>query len=153
MKLYPAEMPPEYYDPIAIRKKFPELSIDAAHRQVAEHRRERFFRNDKYQVAVRAVEWEGVGKMVHLSIKRSDREPIHDWRDLQEIKNALVGPECEGVELYPAESRLYDTANQFHLWVFVNSEIRFPFGFHSGRHVLGAEEAERVGAKQRERKG
>jgi hypothetical protein len=37
---------------------------------------------------------------------------VHDWRDLQRIKNQLVGPECEAVELYPAESRKVDTANQ-----------------------------------------
>ena len=53
--------------------------------------------------------------MAKLSIRRNDREAVHDWRDLQRIKNELVGPECEGFELYPAESRLVDTANQFWL--------------------------------------
>lgn len=67
--------------------------------------------------------------MIHLSIKRNDREPIHDWRELQGIKNALVGPEHEGVELYPAEGRKVDTANQYHLWVLANSADCFPFGF------------------------
>ena len=28
------------------------------------------------------------------------------------IKNLIVGPEHEGFEIYPAESRLVDTANQ-----------------------------------------
>lgn len=36
--------------------------------------------------------------LVHLSIRRTDRTAIHDWRDLQRIKNELVGPACEGVE-------------------------------------------------------
>lgn len=89
--------------------------------------------NDVYQVEVRRdvktdINWP---PMVHLSIKRLDREPIHDFRELQAIKNELVGPENEGVELYPAESRLVDSANQFHLWVLASPDERFPFGFSS----------------------
>jgi hypothetical protein len=53
----------------------------------------------------------------HLSVRRLDREPVHDWRDLQSVKNDVVGPGREAVELYPAEERLVDAANQFHLWV------------------------------------
>lgn len=52
-------------------------------------------------------------------------------RELPAIKNELVGPENEGVELYPAESRLMDSANQYHLWVLTDPEKRFPFGFTS----------------------
>lgn len=84
--------------------------------------------NDCYQVNLRRFDTPA-GPMAHLSIKRLDKEPIHDWRDLQQIKNELIGPECEAVELYPAESRLVDSANQFHLWVLLDSSIRFPFGF------------------------
>lgn len=67
--------------------------------------------------------------MLHLSIKRIDREPIHDWRELQAIKDQLVGPGNEGVELYPAHSRVIDTANQYHLFVLKDPKLRFPFGF------------------------
>lgn len=84
------------------------------------------WRNDSYTVGVRYED----GGLVHLSIKRNDRETIHDWRDLQEIKNALVGAEREAVEIYPAESRLVDSANQYHLWVLPAGE-RVPFGFES----------------------
>ncbi len=101
------------------------------------------FLNNKYQVAVRPCETPS-GLMVHLSIKRRDKLPIHDWRDLQRIKNELVGPEAEGVELYPAESRLVDSANQFHIFCF--PEAAFPFGFHEGRLVT---EAGANGSKQR----
>lgn len=41
--------------------------------------------------------------------------------------NELVGEEVEAVELYPAESRLVDGSNQFHLWCVIG--FRFPFGF------------------------
>ena len=53
------------------------------------------------------------GDMFWLSIKRRDRAPVHDWRELQQIKNMIVGDEHEGFEVYPAESRLVDTANQY----------------------------------------
>lgn len=78
---------------------------------------------------------EGQVAVVHLSIRRVDRAPARDWRDLQRIKNQLVGPECEGIELYPAESRLLDSANQFHLWVAKDPGWRFPFGYFDGRIV------------------
>lgn len=73
---------------------------------------------------------------VHLSIRRNDREPVTDWRDKQEIKNQLVGEECEGLELFPAESRVVDTANQYHLWVIRSPGAGIGVGFHEGRHVF-----------------
>lgn len=87
------------------------------------------FLNDKYQVNVRFDEegnkWKG---LVWLSIKRRDKEHIHDWRDLQIIKNKLCGEEREAVEIYPAESRLVDSSNQYHLWVLPEGE-KVPFGY------------------------
>ena len=92
------------------------------------------FKNDTYQVNVRKMNFE-CGETIHLSIKRSDRQTIHDWRDLQEIKNQIVGHECEAVEIYPAESRRVDTANQYHLWCCPDPTFRFPLGFNEGRIV------------------
>lgn len=88
------------------------------------------FKNNRYTVNVRILQdgW------VHLSIKRNDREPIRDWRDLQRIKNEICGPEREGLELFPAESRLIDSANQFHLWV-APIGVKFPIGYDAGRLV------------------
>jgi hypothetical protein len=91
--------------------------------------------NDIYQVAVYKND---KGPLIHLSIKRRDRKPIHDWRDLQEIKNLLVGRENEGVELFPAESRRVDTSNQYHMFVLKDPAVRFPFGFNAGRVVTEA---------------
>lgn len=85
--------------------------------------------NNTYQVHKRPFDSEHWPNMIHLSVKRIDRRPIHDWRELQEIKNRLVGPEHEAVELYPAESRRVDTANQYHLFVLDDPAVRFPFGF------------------------
>ena len=85
------------------------------------------------------------GEVVWLSIKRLDKEPIHDWRDLQQIKNEVVGEEAEAIEIYPAESRKMDVANQYHLFAFTT---QIPVGF-VGRAVESSDKAEQVGAKQR----
>jgi hypothetical protein len=96
---------------------------------------ETLWANETYQVSVRDLPGFATlsGKVGqggrHLSIKRIDQEPVHDWRDLQRIKNELLGPECEAVELYPAESRLVDSANQYHLWGTADPAFRFGFGF------------------------
>ena len=85
------------------------------------------WRNSRYQVVVRTCGETESPAIVWLSIKRHDGLPARDWRDLQRMKNELVGMEVEAVELFPAESRLVDNANQTHLWCFPG--FRFPFGF------------------------
>jgi len=89
------------------------------------------FANEDYLVVIRNTKTHSkyMPQLLHLSIKRIDNKPIHSWRDLQFIKNELVGQECEGLELYPAESRKVDYANQYHLWVFKDKGLRFPVGF------------------------
>lgn len=107
--------------------------------------------NDTYIVIVDrdANVPEGVPPMTHLSIRRKDRGTLRDWRDLQAIKTQLVGAECEGVELFPAESRVVDTANQYHLWVFNDAKAAFPFGFKTGLRS----DASVGGGKQRKGSG
>lgn len=83
--------------------------------------------NDIYQVTRRVLDFEH--RIVHLNIRRRDGGPImRDWRHFQRIKNELIGEECEAVELYPAESRLVDTSNKYHLIGVADPEFRFPFG-------------------------
>jgi hypothetical protein len=82
--------------------------------------------NDTYQVQARNIQ----GKLVHLNIRRRDGGPImRDWRHFQQIKNDIVGAECEAIELYPAESRKVDASNKFHLWAVKDPTYRFPIGF------------------------
>jgi|TARA_R100000234_G_scaffold47440_1_gene28363 hypothetical protein len=85
--------------------------------------------------------------MVWLSIKRHDREPIFDWRAMQNIKNDIVGENHEAVSLFPSEERLMDEANQYHLFCLADTGY-FPFGFKK-RVVLSPKTAEKAGAKQR----
>lgn len=145
-----AHLPDEAFDPVALAARLG-ITVEAARVQTEELRRQAVFMNERYQVNVQRIPapfGPHTGDMVWLSIKRRDREPIHDWRDLQAIKNALIGEEHEGFEVYPAESRLVDTANQFHLWVFADPKVRLPVGFRT-REVMGAPAAAAVGARQR----
>lgn len=107
----------------------------------------RVFMNNLYTVQVRQME-DGV---THLSIRRNDRHWARDWRHFQRIKNELCGPEREGVELYPAESRLIDEANQFHVWVGPEG-TRFPTGYPN-REVRDEPAGLLDGFKQRPRNG
>lgn len=81
-----------------------------------------------------------------LSIKLNKKEKMKDFRQLQIIKNLLLGPEVEAVELYPAESRLKDAANQYHLWCLPTDHF-FPIGM-LGRGLSTPESAAKVAAVQ-----
>lgn len=84
--------------------------------------------NSRYQVTVYVRgEVEPFGDVAHLSFKTHDKQAHHDWRDMQRIKNEICGHECDAIEIYPAESKLVDTANQYHLFVF--RTFKLPFGF------------------------
>ena len=67
------------------------------------------------------------GGQQRLSIHRHDYAPCNSWSDFQQIKNELIGPEAEAVQVYPAESRLLDTDNVYHLFI-VHEKIGFNFG-------------------------
>jgi len=89
------------------------------------------------------------GKCTYLSIKRKDKKALHDWRHFQQIKNELVGSEIEAIEMYPAESRLHDTANQFHIfclpkgtsvkfgWTFRDVDYEHQVGGHNKKGQRG----------------
>jgi hypothetical protein len=110
---------------------------------------ENIYVNSKYTVAVkRQFSKEFQVEIIHLDIKRNDKAAVHDWRELQRIKNELCGPECEGIELYPRESRLVDTANSYHVYVFPEGHM-VPLGW-TERLVMEGEDVYKPGhARQR----
>jgi hypothetical protein len=85
------------------------------------------FMNNLYQVSMFEPKDEPAA-LTWLVIRRRDAEPGRDWRHFQMIKNQLCGPEREGFELYPAESRLVDTANQYHMFVLPAGQ-KMPVGY------------------------
>lgn len=105
-----------------------------------------FWANSHYLVFERRIEAEnGTHHMKHLSIRTVENDVRHDWRDFQRIKNALAGPDWEGVELYPSVDRLVDSANQYHLWCY---PYQLPFGFNSSL-VMDHGLVEQAGGAQR----
>ncbi len=104
---------------------------EAAKQLQAETQEFSAYRNNIYLVMVRKVDnpFSPTGSIIHLSIRRNDRRVVRDWRHLQRIKTELIGPECEAVELFPAESRLMDDCDQYHLWALDDPEFRFPVGY------------------------
>jgi len=106
------------------------------------------WRNDLYQVARRVLNTET--NLIHLNIRRTDGAAGRDWRHFQQIKNELIGEECEAVELYPAESRLSDTSNKYHLFGLVDPEFRFPFGgIFGNKRDVSYESGSTPGTRQR----
>ena len=104
--------------------------------------------NNRYQASVTYLSDRGREGWVHLSIKKNTKGWVHDWRELQQIKTDVLGPEREALELYPAESRVVDTANQYHLWVMPEGD-RSPLGWDAGRYVTDV--TGESGARQRPR--
>jgi len=130
----------EYKDltPEQIMKDFEgEISINEARRFCEQLKREVLYLSEHYQVAIDKHTQHGFKGMLvwHLSIKRRDKEAIMDWRDLQDIKNKLVGEETEAIQLFPAESRCVDSANQYHLYAFMKAaegrQPKIPVGWTS----------------------
>lgn len=106
----------------------------------------RIFENDIYKVS---LSWEFPYR---ISIRRHDNAPCHNWRDFQEIKNQLLDPDHNMVEVYPDESRLLDTDNVYHLW-----SAQIEHGWNIGRHVWPDQTARGSragsGARMRSRNG
>lgn len=93
----------------------------------------RVVRNDFY-----VVQWfefySDLGMMIHLAIrsikgagKQYGIEP--PWRDLQRIKNEVVGPGFEAVQVCPKQHHLIDHVDMYHLFV-LPLEWPLPFGLH-----------------------
>lgn len=125
-------------------------SEEAFEALMEQHERSEMWGNDQYIAIVeRHQTGEHAGVIAEISIRRTDRKAVHDWRHFQRIKNEIAGPEIEAVELYPAESRLMDTANQYYLYCFPPG-VQMPMGYVGPRNVKSSAEAAAVSAVQRE---
>lgn len=80
-------------------------------------------------IVVKDGQCQATGQVGHWLIRRVDDQPIRSWKQLQRIKTELAGPEAEALELYPAESRLVDDGNWYHMWV-LPQDSRLALGFH-----------------------
>lgn len=79
----------------------------------------RAYRNNRYTVMIFDNQKTTKGPAIQVLIQQLDDRPIiGHWREIQNIKNEIFGPEVVGIEYYPAESNLLDTHNIYWLWVF-----------------------------------
>jgi len=92
--------------------------------------------NNQFEIHLRFMDekkgnFRGKNGFVWLQFKDIvTKEARHDWREMQRIKNEIMGEEREAVEIFPAESRLVDTSNQFHLFVLPKGEgLGFGYGY------------------------
>lgn len=82
--------------------------------------------NNRFQVIKRALPAGPWGRVVHLTLRNRDGSRRREWTEFQRVKNELVGPEYDAVEVYPAQERVVDTADHYHLWVLLDQPV--PFG-------------------------
>ena len=121
---------------------------EAAARTVLEAERAKctYYVNDLYQVQLAPCGPDNA--MRHICIRRLDGSMFKDWRHFQQIKNELAGPEREGFEIYPRESRLVDTSNKWHIWVLPEGVSMDAIGWHK-RDVQYEEHKDIPGMRQR----
>lgn len=84
--------------------------------------------NNRYVVQVSLVAT-AIGQVIHLWIRHHAGEMPRSWRELQWIKDEIVGPERAAVEVFPPRSELVDSANMAHLWVLPEDFV-VPFRLH-----------------------
>ena len=73
--------------------------------------------NDRYTVNLHFLGGDRDG-FVEMAVHNHNRTPHVPWRHLQQIKNEILGSDREAVQLFPAEDRLVDTANEYWLYVY-----------------------------------
>ncbi len=62
----------------------------------------------------------------HAVIRRADGAPPEPtWYELQHMKCLAFGSHVRAVEVFPAQAKLYDTANMRHLWL-VPDDVAVP---------------------------
>jgi hypothetical protein len=98
---------------------------------------DRVYGNSLYTCTVTQRDARGMDGELELSIHTHTRNVRHDWREFQRIKTEVAGGEREACELYPAESRLVDRANEYHLWVLPAGE-RFPWSIDGGARSVSS---------------
>lgn len=87
----------------------------------------RAYSNNRYVVMINDNAITSKGPAIRAMIQRHDDQPIpNHWREIQNIKNELFGPETVGIEYYPKESQLIDDHNIYWLWIFGDSVIPIP---------------------------
>jgi hypothetical protein len=122
--------------------KAPELNEDVFRKEWRRQKNATFYRDANYS----CLRWDRLKDMPHaqikefvdaigdtiiwLAISRHDGMPI-SWSDKQDLKNSVVGPHHEAVELYPNADRDLPWETRDHLWVLKDPKAILPYGIAS----------------------
>jgi hypothetical protein len=127
-----APTPKKEWEPLT---QTPDWAVKAKHEQVLEQARVTFpgvavdqlrtpaevWGSSQYTVTVHYLDDNRDG-FVEVGIHNYHRTTHVPWRHIQQIKNEVFGPDREAVQLFPAEDRLLDSANEYWIYVYPTSE-------------------------------
>ena len=74
--------------------------------------------DEKYQIL-----FDELNGYKHLRIIRCDKQPIHNYMDILEIKNDLFGENIIAIEVYPKKDDFIDGSNTYHIWTWNNIKV------------------------------
>jgi hypothetical protein len=67
-----------------------------------------------------------VENFVHLKIHRCDDSKIYGFYLLQDVKDAILGPNITAVQIFPRSDDLVDGSNTYHLWTWKGINEQLP---------------------------
>jgi hypothetical protein len=127
-----APTPKKEWEPLT---QTPDWAVKAQHEQVMERARVTFpgvavdeipapdevWGSSQYTATVHYLDDNRDG-FIEVGIHNYHRTTHVPWRHIQQIKNEVFGPDREAVQLFPAEDRLLDSANEYWIYVYPTSE-------------------------------
>ena len=124
----------KWIETITPKQAFEELGVPY-HGWMREMDRSWVSEDNQYSVMSRLLRTP-VGKVEHVVITsaagcgKCDGSGDIPWAVKMQIKNDLFGEKRPAIEVYPAQDRLVDAADTYHLWVFEKG-FKMPFGIHA----------------------
>ena len=64
------------------------------------------------------IYYDEIDKFRHLRVTRMDDNPIHNYMDLFQIKNDLLGEDIQAIEVYPKKQNFKDGSHTYHIWTW-----------------------------------
>lgn len=83
--------------------------------------------NGAIAVLIRLIDGDMDGRL-HLAIRTASSAEL-PWRDMQRIKDEVIGEDRIAVQVYPAKARIIDQADMYHLFVLKAGD-QLGFGLH-----------------------
>lgn len=86
----------------------------------------RAYQNNRYLVQVHDNRMTSHGPAILAHIMRLDGQPVHNWPELQRVKNEVFGNHATAIEYYPPAREVIDVCNIYWLWIYPDGVIPKP---------------------------